>query len=201
MYADDLAVLAPSQRGLQKLLSLCENYCDNWDIKLNAKKSKNLWFGKGSPPKFCPVINGTQIEWVNKWKYLGVTVAHGPRFGCCIEDTLRKYYRALNSILRVDGRSDDTVMLRLIESHCVSILSYAIEMLHISDRKQKSKMRVAYNSVFRKLFNYFWRDSVTNLQHELGRPTWEELIEKRTNRFLSKINLFPSNSLTRIVSN
>ena len=68
MYADDLAVLAPSLKGLQKLLFLCENYCDNWDIKLNAKKSKNLWFGKGSSPKFCPVFNSVQIEW-NKWKY------------------------------------------------------------------------------------------------------------------------------------
>ena len=200
MYADDMAVLAPSLNGLQKLLLLCERYCNNWDIKLNAKKSKNLWFGKGAPPKFCPTISGTQIEWVNKWKYLGVTLVHGPRFGCCIEETLCKYYRALNSILRVDGRSNDIVMLRLIESHCIPILSYAIEVLHIRDRKQKSKMRVAYNSAFRKLFNYSWRESVTNLQHELGRSTWEELIEKRTSNFLSKITLFPIDSLTRIVS-
>ena len=201
MYADDMAVLAPSLKGLQKLLNLCENYCTNWDIKLNAKKSKNLWFGKGAPPKFCPTINGTPIEWVSKWKYLGVTLVHGPRFGCCIEETLCKYYRALNSILRVDGRSNDVVMLRLIESHCIPILSYAIEVIQVLDRKQKSKMRVAYNSAFRKIFNYSWRESVINLQHELGRSTWEELIEKRTVNFLSKIPLFPSYSLTRIVSN
>ena len=82
----------------------------------------------------------------------------------------------LNSIKRVDGRSDDLVMLRLIESHCISILSYAVEMIHIADRKLKSKMRAAYNSVFRKLFNFSWRESVTDLQHALGRPTWEELL-------------------------
>ena len=196
-----MAVLAPSIKGLQKLLLLCEGYCDRWDIKLNAKKSKNLWFGKGPPPSFCPSINGTQIEWVQKWKYLGVTLVHGSCFGCCIEETLSKYYRAMNSILRVDGRSDDIVMLRLIESHCISILSYAVEVLHVTDRKQRSKMRVAYNSAFRKLFNYSWRESVTNLQHELSRPTWEELIEKRKQKFLSKITLFPIDSLTSIVSN
>ena len=101
----------------------------------------------------------------------------------------------------MDGRSNDVVMLRLIESHCIPILSYAIEVIQVLDRKQKSKMRVAYNSAFRKIFNYSWRESVSNLQHELGRSTWEELIEKRTVNFLSKIPLFPIDSLTRIVSN
>ena len=104
---------------------------------------------------------------------------------------------APNSILRVDGRSDDLVMLRLIESHCISILSYAVEVIHIADRKLKSKMRVAYNSVFRKLFNFSWRESVTDLQHALGRPTWEELIAERRSNFLFKISLLPTNCLTR----
>ena len=40
MYADDLTLLSPSIKGLQRLLILCENYCNEWDIKLNPKKSK-----------------------------------------------------------------------------------------------------------------------------------------------------------------
>ena len=44
-YADDMAVLAPSLKGLQKLLDACSAYCIEWDIKLNAKKNKEfvLW--------------------------------------------------------------------------------------------------------------------------------------------------------------
>ena len=44
------------------------------------------------------------------------------------------------------------------------------------DRRQSSKMRVAYNSVFRRLFFYSHRESVSGLQQMLRRPTWEELI-------------------------
>ena len=197
MYADDLAIIAPSLKSRQKLLSICEEYCLNWDIKLNAKKTKNVWFGKGLAPSFHLKLNGTPIEWTTKWKYLGVTLLHGPRFGCCPNETLGKFYRALNFILRVDGRSDDMVMLRLLESHCTSILSYGIEVLHVADRRQRSKMRVAYNSVFRKLFNYSWRESVTDLQHALGRPTWEELISKRQTNFKAKFADFPADSLIR----
>ena len=135
---------------------------------------------------------------MEKWKYLGVTLLHGRRFGCCVEDTLSKFYRALNSILRVDGKSDDIVMLRLIEAHCVSLLSYAIEVVHVADRKQSSKMRVAYNCIFRKLFGYSYRESVTDLQHMLGRPTWEELVAKRSDNFQKRFVYLPADSLVRI---
>ena len=37
-YADDMALLSPSLRGLQKLLSACERFCGEWDICLNPKK-------------------------------------------------------------------------------------------------------------------------------------------------------------------
>ena len=103
MYADDLAVIAPSLKSLQKLPLFCEKYCFDWDIKLNAKKTKNLWFGKGIAPSLNLKLNDTPIDWTTKWKYLGVTLIHGPRFGCCADETLSKFYRALNSILRVDG--------------------------------------------------------------------------------------------------
>ena len=41
-YADDMAVLAPSLKGLQKLLDACSAYCIEWDIKLNAKKTTQI---------------------------------------------------------------------------------------------------------------------------------------------------------------
>ena len=88
-------------------------------------------------------------------------------------------------------------MLRLLETHCLSILSYAIEVVHIADRRQKNKMRVTYNSMFRKVFNYSWRESVTDLQNNLGRPTWEELIAKRKDNFFERFRYLPSDSLVR----
>ena len=129
--------------------------------------------------------------------YLGVTLVHDTSFNCCINDTFGIFYRDANTILRVDGKSDDLVMLRLLETHCLSILSYAIEVVHIADRRQKNKMRVTYNSMFRKVFNYSWRESVTDLQHALGRLTWEELIAKRKDNFFERFRYLPSDSLVR----
>ena len=196
MYADDMAVLAPSLKGLQKLLSICEEYCIRWDIKLNPKKTKNICFSKGTQPNHNLVLDGAEIEWARKWVYLGVTLVSGPAFGCCTAETRSRFYRAANSVLRVEGQSDDMVMLRLVESHCISILTYAIEVIDIADPKQKGKMRVAYNSVFRKIFDYSWRESVTDLQHSLDRPTWEQLVKERTDGFMEKSRSLPE-SLVR----
>ena len=158
-----------------------------------------MCFGKGSQPSGSLMLNGSPIQWVTKWKYLGVVLLQGPRFGCCVDETLRKFYCAANAILRVDGRSDDIVMLKLLESHCVSVLSYAAEVVTVADRKKRSKMRVAYNSIFRKLFNYSWRESVTELQHSLGRSTWEELISTRCEKFMNKCRQMPTNTLVHVL--
>ena len=68
--------------------------------------------------------------------------------------------------------------LHLIESHGVPILTYTVEILDVANRNEKRSLRVAYNSVFRKLFGYRSFESVTNLQHSLSRKTWEELVDE-----------------------
>ena len=110
-------------------------------------------------------------------------------------ERVKSFYRSLNSILRVEGRSDDVVLLRLIEAHCVPILTYAIEVVHVANRDERRSLRVAYNSLFRKLFAYRSYESVTNLQHFLGRKTWEELVESRSKGFLHRARSTERNAL------
>ena len=107
----------------------------------------------------------------------------GSRFGCSVTEKVKGFYRCLNGILRVEGRSNDMVLLRLIEAHCIPILTYAIDMIHVANRDERRSLRVAYNSVYRKIFGYRDFESVTDLQHALGHQTWEELIENRRSGF------------------
>ena len=93
----------------------------------------------------------------------------------------RGFYRSANAILRIKGRSNELVMLQLLEFHCQPILTYAIEAIEIADRDTRRKLRVAYNSIFRQIFCN--RMSESDLQHQLHRSTWEELIEKRKTTF------------------
>ena len=187
LYADDMALLSPSLKGLQRLLSATEQYCKTWDIMLNAKKSKNLFFGKSQT--LAPLqLDGKDIEWVTSWRYLGITVKSHTSFNCCIDDKVKSFYRCANGILRIEGRSSEPVMLQLLEAHCLSILTYAIEVIHVANSDERRRLRVAYNSLFRKTFNYRNWESVTELQHALHRPTWEELVEKRRKLFHERLS-------------
>ena len=196
-YADDMCVLSPSLHGLQKLLDICSEYCTEWDICLNAKKTKNMQFGKSVQTHFHPTLLGVPIDWVHEWKYLGVTLRSGPRFGCSVTERVKAFYRSINSILRVEGRSDDPILLQLIETHCLPILTYAIEIIHVANRDERRSLRVAYNSIFRKIFGYRQFESVTNLQHVLNRCTWEELVEKRKIGFMNRTRSCNLDTLVR----
>ena len=187
LYADDMALLAPSLKGLQTLLNATELYCRKWDILLNAKKTKNMIFGKQCQVSNL-VLDGKEIEWVQSWTYLGVTLVSHKVFNCSIDAKVKSFYRCANAILRIDGRSDEMVMLHLLESQCVSILTYATEVIHVVNRDERRRLRVAYNSIFRRIFGYRNWESVTNLQHALKRPTWEELVEKRHAKFMQSVS-------------
>ena len=198
-YADDMCVIAPSIKGLKSLLKLCESYCIEWDIGLNAKKSWNLYFGKKTSIPHKIILNGNKVEWVEEWPYLGVTLKSGKIFDCSVVDRVKKFYRCANAILRIDGRSNDMVMLHLMETHCVPLLTYAIEIVHVVNRDERRQLRVAYNPVFRKLFGYLWSESVSNLQAFFSRPTWEELLEGRKNSFISRLTHNGGDSLARFM--
>ena len=78
-------------------------------------------------------------------------------------------------------------MVSLIEAHCVPVLSYGIEVAELHDRNERSKMRAAYNSLFRRIFGNRNFESVTDLQLALARPTWEMLVEDRKIGFHTRL--------------
>ena len=79
-YADDMAILSPSLRGLQSLLNICSSYCADWDICLNPKKTKNMYFGKRCRLLNNLTLDGKSTSWVDSWQYLGVTLKSAVKF-------------------------------------------------------------------------------------------------------------------------
>jgi hypothetical protein len=143
-------------------------------------------------------MNGLSVEWVSSWKYLGLVVSTGSSFSCSIEEHLHKFYKCANAMFRVEGQSRELTMPRLVESHCVPILTYAIEVVKCPVREQW-KLRVAYNSVFRRIFGFRRFNSVRELQQFLVRPTWEELVEARAESFTRKLK-YCNNKIVNLLS-
>ena len=137
-YADDMAILSPTLKGLSSLQQQCEQYCVEWDICINAKKSRCLYFGKRTNISYKVLLNGIKEDWAEEWPHLGVKLKSGKTFNCPVTERVKKFYRSVNAILRIDGYSMDLVMLRLIETHCIPILTFAIEFIQVSTRQVHS---------------------------------------------------------------
>ena len=43
LFADKLCLMAPTRKSMQMLLTICEEYCSEYCLTINAKKVK-LWF-------------------------------------------------------------------------------------------------------------------------------------------------------------
>ena len=73
LYADDLLLISESTGGLQNCLNKVYDYCNNWGLDINYKKTKVMIFNKGSRlVTHTFFINNVEIECVGQYKYLGV---------------------------------------------------------------------------------------------------------------------------------
>ena len=77
LFADDMALMAPSRSALQKMINICTDYCDKFCLDFNAKKSKVMIFGKQSNSPTPVSIKGENIDTVSELKYLGTTLVSG----------------------------------------------------------------------------------------------------------------------------
>ena len=159
-----------------------------------------MYFGNRCTDLYTPTINGAPIQWVESCLYLGVCLVSSKVFKCSVTDRIKKFYKCANAIFRIEGRSDDLTMLSLVETHCVPILTYGIEIADFFDSSQKSKVRAAYNSLFRKIFGYRNFESVSELQLSLARPTWELLCHSRKESFYHRLSQCPAESPIHLFS-
>lgn len=82
LYADDIVIFSNTAEDLQKALDLLEQYCNRWRLKLNVSKTKIMVFRKGGqlPRNLSFTYEGSQIEIVKSFKYLGIVFTTGGSF-------------------------------------------------------------------------------------------------------------------------
>ena len=80
-YADDLVLLANTTEGLQSGLHVFHSYCIANKLTVNTNKSKIMCFAnKVQTHRPYLRYNEETIEWVNEFKYVGVTFSRQSTF-------------------------------------------------------------------------------------------------------------------------
>ena len=203
LFADDLALLSPSRRGLQKMIDICSLYMSKHCLQFNAKKSKVMIFGRSyKETNLLPVtLNGAKIDFVSEWKYLGVTLANGSHLSFSARPDLSSFFRATNAVLNVLKGAKEDVLLKLLYSNCVPILTYACDVKEYSS-SEMSDCNVAMNNAFRKIFGFRdWR-SIRVLREIFDVKSLYVIFKLAKDKFLSSCRSHPNpiiNSLSALI--
>ena len=152
VYADDTVVFAPSPSALQELIDCCEKFAIDHDILYNVKKTKILCIKPKRlkdlhVPNFT--LNGRYLCYVSTEKYLGYMVRDNFMDDTDIGRQLRAIYSRGNSLIRHFKCCTNEVKLQLFKSYCSNL--YCGQLWCNYKSRSFSKIKVAYNNVFRSL--------------------------------------------------
>ena len=186
-YADDLCLLAPCAIALQKLLDICHEYGVEHDVIYNPLKSVCMVF---KPDRFslkCPLVHlgNNVLEYQEKVKYLGVLLNDNLNDNDDIMKQMRGLYARANSVLRKFAACSFAVKLRLFQAFCTSF--YCAHLWYKFTKHVMSKVRVAYNNVFRLLFGYRRSCSASEMFVYNNIYNFEGRLRKNINDFTMRI--------------
>ena len=76
LFVDDLAIFSLSQKELKNKINILEEYCYNWGLEQNIKKTKIIVFNKQwtNIKKFIFYYRDKEIEIAKQYTYLGFIV-------------------------------------------------------------------------------------------------------------------------------
>ena len=97
LYADDLALMSTSEKGLNNCLSKLKHFCDTWKLEVNMKKSKVVIFNP-SGRKLCThkfYFDGREMEVVKSYTYLGLELLSSGSFWLAKASLMDKARKAM----------------------------------------------------------------------------------------------------------
>ena len=95
LYADDLVLLASNPKSLQHNINILNNYCNEWHLKVNLKRTKIVTFSNsGIKCKHLIQYDDTVIENVSNYNYLGIKFTSSGTFTYAQKELVLKARKA-----------------------------------------------------------------------------------------------------------
>ncbi len=119
-YADDVTLNSPTLHGLQKMLTICENYGCEYDMMFNESTHCIKFSSEGSVPQVDITLNGKPLKWVTETKHLGNWIE------CTLSDDkdcrMKKgqFITSVNKLVNKFGKCPFVVKRKLFKSYCMS---------------------------------------------------------------------------------
>ena len=152
VYADDLVVMAPSAKALNKLLGVCHEFALKNQIIFSAVKSVCMAISPrginlDSMPKIK--LGECELAYVDTFKYLGHYITSDFKDNMDIAREVRSLYCRGNTLVRKFNFLNHEIKCSLFRSYCYPLYAAALWCnFRVADLY---RLKVAYNSIMRKI--------------------------------------------------
>ena len=191
-----MGILAPSASGLQRLLNICEQFAKENDLIYNVNKSyvmcikaKQCKYSKVPKLYLCNEI----LQYVNKYKYLGVYICDDFNDLQDIKRQLQAFYLKSNTLMRKFYMCNVETKKVLFNAYCTNFYGSCLWWTY--PKYMLNKMRVAFNNGFRKFMNYDKFCSASNMFVNNNVNCFNVLRRQNMFKFIERINELSRNNV------
>lgn len=200
-YADDAVLVASSEDDLQRMLHSFNLAAEVFNMKVSAKKTKSMVISK-NPIRCKLVVDGTVVEQVMQFKYLGALITSVKDLGTEVRSQTIKATRVagcLNEMVWRNKYMAKESKVRVYKTVVRPVLTYAAET-RADTKRTKQQLRTVEMKVLRKIAGFTLRDRQTNesIREEcqiqdiakwtkMRRKMWSEHVERMEGERLAKI--------------
>lgn len=135
LYADDLVIWSEDLATVQRAIDCLAQWCQRNRMNVNLAKTKVVKFRKGGRLARSDhlLLNGKEVEFVNKYEYLGVTLSSRFSFSHHVQNKVTKAFSAIGALKHVGKLSLETAY-SIFSTKVQPIVQYCIEPLapHLS---------------------------------------------------------------------
>jgi hypothetical protein len=179
-YADDIVLIAPSWRGLQRLIDVVAVQSVIINMEVNVSKTVCMVFDPKSRSKIVsqsfPALHlGSQpLQYVPNFKYLGHKLMNTNMDDADIQREITNMFIRTNLLLRKFSKCSVNVKTVLFKSYCLCL--YDASLWKRFNAGTLAKLRSCYNRCIKLFFGYKRRDSMTNIFLQLCLPTFDTVL-------------------------
>jgi hypothetical protein len=149
-YADDITLICPSIRGLNKMLQICSDYACDMEIMFNAKKTMGIKFGETVNILENMMFNNTKIAWCDSIRHLGnvVNINLSDTDDCTMKNSV--LIGLVNKLLSNFRIVQPFILCNLFKSYCCSLYGSQLWFFNSNGFRQCC---TTWNKAVRKIFN------------------------------------------------
>ena len=199
VYADDTVLIATSPVALQNMIDMCAEYFDKHSLVVNMKKTKCMSvLPKELKDIHVPTfyLHNSSILTVTSERYLGVFLSSKQSDDDSIQKEMRSMYSRGNVLLKKFRTCSDDVKTQLFKSYCSSF--YCSSLWTSYKLSSLRALCVAYNNIFRCMFGFSRRDSVSQCFVFKDIPSFSVVRRKLMHSMYKRV-LFSCNTLVKTV--